>query len=221
MEKILKRKIDRPYISISSDDGFKNNIRTAEILNEYGAKGCFFINPAAIGMTSYEEIEKYCATQLWRPPVEFMNWDDINKLQRMGHEIGSHTMSHTNVSTSDEAFFIDDCHQSFDIIKKHCGEAKHFAYPFGNFNNFNEKGRKIVFDAGFISCSSGERGCHIQHDGPLLNEELCIRRDHIVVGRLNHIIHFLVRNANTATVSNNLFPYLHNGSPSSISNRKW
>jgi peptidoglycan/xylan/chitin deacetylase (PgdA/CDA1 family) len=207
VEKILKGEIDRPYISISSDDGFKNNIRAAEVLNEFGAKGCFFINPAAVGMTSYEEIKKYCASQLWRPPVDFMNWNDINKLQRMGHEIGSHTMTHTNVSTSNEAFFIDDCHQSFDIIKKQCGEAKHFAYPFGNFSNFNEKGRKIVFNAGFISCASGERGCHIQHEGPLLNEELCIRRDHIVVGRLPHIIHFLVRNANTATVSNNLFPY--------------
>jgi peptidoglycan/xylan/chitin deacetylase (PgdA/CDA1 family) len=208
VDKVLKGEIDRPYISISSDDGLKNNIRAAEILSEFGAKGCFFINPAAVEMTCHEEIKKYCASQLALPAVEFMNWDDLNRLQRMGHEIGSHTMNHFNVSTADENFFIEDCYQTIDIIKKRCGEAKHFAYPYGNFSNFNERGRKIVFDAGFISCASAERGCHIQHEGPLSREEFCIRRDRVILDwKHSHIFHFLVRNANTATVSNNLFPY--------------
>ena len=31
VERVLERRIDKPYISISSDDGFKNNLRTSEI----------------------------------------------------------------------------------------------------------------------------------------------------------------------------------------------
>jgi len=208
VNKVLKSEIDRPYISISSDDGFKNNLRAAEILREYGAKACFFINPAVIGMASYDKIKEYCANRLELPPLEFMNWADIEKLQTLGHEIGSHTMDHFDVAKVEKDFFVDDCNQTYNILQKRCGEAKHFAFPFGLFDNFDEEARKIVFDTGFISCASAERGCHINSHSPLLNDELCIRRDHVILNwKLSHIIHFLVRNANTATASNSLFPY--------------
>ncbi|MDH7463690.1 polysaccharide deacetylase family protein [Chitinophagaceae bacterium 26-R-25] len=208
VEKVLKSEIDKPYIAISSDDGFKNNIRAAEILNEYGAKACFFINPAVVEMTSYDEIKAHCESRLGLPAVEFMNWNDIERLQRMGHEMGSHTMSHIDVAKAEKNFFIDDCNETYEVLQKKCGEAKHFAFPYGRFANFDEKGRKAVFDAGFISCASAERGCHISQDRSLLNEELCIRRDHVIADwKLNHIMHFLISNANNATILNNLFPY--------------
>lgn len=208
VDRILKRNIDKPYISISSDDGFKNNLRAAEILNEFGANACFFINPAVIGLTSYDKIKQHCTTKLESPPIEFLNWTDIEKLQRLGHEIGSHTMDHIDVAKAEKTFFVDDCNQTYNILQRRCGEAKHFAYPFGLFSNFHEEARKTVFDAGFISCASAQRGCHINPDTPILREELCIRRDHIILDwKLSHIIHFLVRNVNNASSLNNLFPY--------------
>ena len=48
IDKILNGAIDKPYITFSSDDGFKNNLRAAEILDDNGAKGCFFISPGII-----------------------------------------------------------------------------------------------------------------------------------------------------------------------------
>ena len=208
VSKILEGNIDRPYICISSDDGFKNNIKAAEILNEYGAKGCFFVNPFIFEKKEFAEIEKYCKQRLNFPPVEFMNWDDIGRLQKMGHEIGSHTMEHINVAKTERDIFIADCHNTKEILKKQCGEVKHFAFPYGRFFHFNEMGREIVFNAGFASCATAERGCHINHDQPLSNQELCIRRDHVVLDwNIDHVFHFLVNNARKATVANNLFPY--------------
>jgi len=206
--KILERKIDRPYVCISSDDGFKNNLRAAEILNAYNVKACFFINPSIVGNTSFDEIEKHCKDRLNFPPVEFMNWNDIERLQKMGHEIGSHTMEHIKVANTEKDIFLEDCSKTFEILQKQCGKAKHFAFPYGRYFHFNEMGRKIVFNSGFTSCASAERGCHINHDRSLLKQELCILRDHVILDwNIDHIFHFLANNARKATTSNNLFPY--------------
>ncbi len=204
--KIQEGKIDKPYICISSDDGFKNNIKAAEILNDYNAKACFFINPFIVGNTSFHEIEKHCKNRLNFPPVEFMNWDDIEKIQKMGHEIGSHTMEHINVSITEKNIFIDDCNKTFEILTKQCGEAKHFAFPYGRFFHFNEIGLEIVFKSGFISCATAERGCHINHDRLLQKEELYIRRDQIILDwNIDHIFHFLANSSKSANITNNLF----------------
>jgi peptidoglycan/xylan/chitin deacetylase (PgdA/CDA1 family) len=208
VDKILKGKIDRPYVCISSDDGFKNNVKAAEILNRYNASGCFFINPFIVEQQSFDKIEKYCKNRLNFPPVEFMDWRDIERLQNMGHEIGSHTMEHINVAITEKDVFIEDCKKTFDLLKKNTGEAKHFAFPYGRFFHFNEIGREIVFNTGFLSCASAERGCHINHDRLLLNQELCILRDHIILDwDIDHVFHFLAANSKKATPSNNLFPY--------------
>jgi peptidoglycan/xylan/chitin deacetylase (PgdA/CDA1 family) len=208
VNKILNSKIDKPYICISSDDGFKNNIKAAEILNEYNAKACFFINPYIVENKSFDEIKKHCNDYLFLPPIEFMNWNDIEKIQKMGHEIGSHTMAHVNVANTSEDDFIEDCNKTFEVLQKKCGEAKHFAFPYGRFFHFNEKARDIVFNTGFTSCATAERGCHINHYRKLLNEELYIRRDHVLLEwSLGHIFHFLANNSLNANISNNLYNY--------------
>jgi peptidoglycan/xylan/chitin deacetylase (PgdA/CDA1 family) len=206
--KILENKIDKSYICISSDDGFKNNLAAAEIMNEYGAKGCFFINPSIIGNSSFIEIEKHCRTRLNFPPVEFMDWNDIEQLQKWGHEIGSHTMEHINVANSEKELFMEDCNKTFDILMEKCGDVKHFAFPYGRFFHFNEMGREVVFNSGFSSCATAERGCHINDVRTLAKEELCILRDHVVLDwNINHIIYFLINNSKHASFKNNLFPY--------------
>ncbi|MES2516138.1 MAG: polysaccharide deacetylase family protein [Bacteroidota bacterium] len=208
VRKILEGKIDKPYICISSDDGFKNNVKAAEILNRYGAKACFFINPFVVDQKSYTEIKKHCRDRLSFPPVEFMDWKDIETIQKMGHEIGSHTMEHINVAETEIDIFRDDCKKTYELIKMRCGEAKHFAFPYGRFFHFNETARQIVFNSGFVSCATAERGCHINHGRLLLNEELFIRRDHVVLDwNIDHIFHFLAANSKKANTLNNLSPY--------------
>lgn len=206
--KILENEIDKPYICISSDDGFKNNISAAKIFNEYDVSCCFFVNPFILENHSYSEIEKYCKTQLNFPPVKFMDWNDIEKLQQWGHEIGSHTMNHINVANTTEEDFQRDCYNTFEILSQKCGDIKHFAFPYGRFFHFNDSAREIVFKSGFISCASAERGCHINNLGTIDQEELCIRRDHVILDwKLDHVFYFLINNSKNANFHNNLFPY--------------
>lgn len=207
VDKILSGTIDKPYIVFSSDDGFKNNLKAAEILNRYDAKACFFINPGIIGETDFNRIEKYCTETLRFPPVGFLNWDDVTQLQKWGHEIGSHTMMHMNIAEAGVQEINDDMRQTFGVLNEKCGIAKHFAFPYGRFAHFSSVGRKAVFEAGFTSCATAERGCHINPEASLSNTELCIRRDHTVLGwDIRHIMYFLVNNSKKASINNNLYP---------------
>jgi peptidoglycan/xylan/chitin deacetylase (PgdA/CDA1 family) len=207
VERVLSGNIDKPYITFSSDDGFKNNLKAAEILDRYNAKACFFVNPGIVGATDYDVINKFCTETLRFPPVEFLTWHEIHKLQVAGHEIGSHTMMHINIAETPVQAITEDMHQTFKILTERCGSVAHFAFPFGRFFHFSAEGRKATFEAGFTTCATAERGCHIASPGPIAREDLCIRRDHTVLGwDINHIMYFLINNAKNANISNNLFP---------------
>ncbi len=114
---------------------------------------------------------------------------------------------HMNIAETPENQVKDDLHQTYRILSERCGGVAHFAFPFGRFFHFSSAGRKAVFDTGFTTCATAERGCHVAQPTPLANTEFCIRRDHTVLGwDIGHIMYFLINNAKNASVSNNLFP---------------
>jgi peptidoglycan/xylan/chitin deacetylase (PgdA/CDA1 family) len=207
--RILTGEVDKPYISVSSDDGLKNNLRAAAILSEYDINACFFICPSMIGETNYDKIKAFSKNQLHLPPVEFMNWGDIEKLQCQGHEIGGHTMSHVNIAKCEKAQLSHEIGDCYNEIKKRCGASAHFAYPYGRYFHFNAQAKDLVFSTGFESCASAERGCHISPAGyKLRNEELFLRRDHVILTwPMEHILYFMARNVHKAATQNNCSPY--------------
>jgi peptidoglycan/xylan/chitin deacetylase (PgdA/CDA1 family) len=207
VEKVLTGNIDKPYIALSSDDGFKNNLKAAEIAEKYGASMCFFINPGIIGENDFHKIKDYCITKLSFPPVEFLTWEDVKNLKNKGHEIGSHTLMHINVAKSTKETIEQDMLASIASIKENCGSVEHFAFPYGREFHFSNIGRQICFNVGLKTCASAERGCHIASNQILLAKDLYIRRDHVVLDwDLNHILFFLANNAKNAHINNNLFP---------------
>lgn len=199
--------IDQPYITFSFDDGFKNNLKAAKILNDYNASACFFLNPAIIGEIEYNVIEKYCRNRLNFPPVEFLSWQDVEQIQQWGHEIGGHTMDHKNMAEISREEITRDLIQCTLILKDRCGQISHFAFPYGRYEHFSETGRKAVFDAGYQSCASVVRGCHFPHNKLIPHSELCILRDHIILDwNQDHIIYFIGRNAKKVSFDYT-FPY--------------
>ncbi len=207
VERILNNNIDKAYIVISSDDGFKNNLDAAKIFDKYNIKACFFINPDTIGLTDYNKVKEFCFNRLNFPPTEFMTWRDVELLLKNGHEIGSHTMGHINVSTINIKEFEDNLCESYDIIKKRCGKLSHFAYPYGRLEQFSEEAFNLVFNLGFESCASAIRGCHIPYPN-IKKDSLLIRRDHIICDwNINHILYFILNNSKKASFNTSLNPY--------------
>lgn len=206
--RITNNEIDKPYISFSSDDGFKNNLKAAEILSEFGASCCFFINPDVIGETNFEAIEKHCNEKIDFPATEMLTWNEVKLLQEMGHEIGSHTLNHKKVTEMSYEEMLEDFSKSKSDIEKNCGKIKHFAYPYGRFFHFNAIGKKAVYEAGYATCSSAERGCHVNTNKEQNFNAILFRRDQIIAHwKWQHIFYFMINNAKKASKNNNLYPY--------------
>ncbi len=207
VRRIVSGDVDKPYISWSSDDGFKNNLKAAEILDRFDAKCCFFINPESIGKKNATWITDFCETRLKMPPVAFMNWEEVADLQRRGHEIGSHTLEHTNVSEMPLEAFEKDLMHSKSILEERCGPIAHFAYPYGRFFDFNKAAFDLVFKTGYDSCSTAERGCHISDGTPLEKNSLLIRRDQVICAwKFEHIMYFISNTARRAVLDSNYVP---------------
>lgn len=193
VERVQEGRIDRPYIAFSFDDGLKNCLHAARILDEYGAKACFFVCPRAVEAAHYPEKKAFAAERLNMPLVDFMSWRDLEQLKRQGHEIGAHTMRHPCLSELSREEMEEELYRSRRVLRDRLGTTRHFAWPYGRFDHFSEVAARTVFEAGFSSCASAERGCHVR--GNTARQDLCIRRDHIVASwPISHVLVFLVRN---------------------------
>ncbi len=176
VDRIERGKVDAPYAVLTFDDGQRSCMRAAKIMKELGISACFFVCPGIIGEKDYQKIRTFCLERLEIPPVPFMSWDDLQRLLEMGHEIGSHGLNHLDLAQLDPEEVIEEIEGSYGALKQHVGRVKHFAWPYGLFENFSPTAAAAVFDAGYVSCASAERGAH----GPDIEGQLgppCIRRE--------------------------------------------
>lgn len=206
VDRILAGSIDAPYLCVSFDDGFKNSLGVSRIMNSFGIKGCFFLNTSMIEETDQRKIEYFCSKRLHLPPIEFLSWDDVGFLLEQGHEIGGHTVTHANLAKVPQQEIQDEVNGCYELLSRRIGKVKHFSWPYGRFSDFSCIAARAVFEAGFTSCASAERGCHIAR-GQLEQNYLCIRRDHIVCQwPLCHVMYFLARNSLVVLAENNTWP---------------
>jgi peptidoglycan/xylan/chitin deacetylase (PgdA/CDA1 family) len=196
VKKIHSNDIDDAYICFSTDDGFKNNLKAAEIFNSFGIKACFFVCADMIGEDNDLKIDKICRAKFHLPAIEFLAWRDLELLLKNGHEIGSHTLSHVNLAASEVSKAQEEILNSKAVIESRLGNIDHFAYPYGRYFHINRSYFDMVFKSGYVSCASAERGCHFNSQSLLSSKELLIRRDQVILDwKLNHIRFFLERNA--------------------------
>lgn len=199
--------IDRPYVTFSFDDGMKNNLRAAAILEHYGARACFFVCSDIVGETRVETIVRFCRERLHYGPVDFMDWRDIERLLAAGHELGSHTRSHRKLAELDASALVDELSGSRVALSRRLGNVTHFAWPYGRFSDVPAGLGELVSRAGYESCASAVRGCHVA----AAEEEraaLCLRRDQVVAAwPLAHSLYFLSKSALAASAADNAWPW--------------
>lgn len=205
VERIQRGAIDRPYLCLSFDDGLKNGRRAAQIMSETGAKACFFVCPP-MAEAPYQEVARFCAERLAMPPTEMLSWNDMEQIVALGHEIGSHTLSHPDLSGIGADQIAEEVGRSREQIIRRLGRADHFAWPFGRFRDMSSRAASEVFRAGYASCASAERGCHTS-PVPKERESLCLRREHCVAFRpQSHSLYFLARSAQRASGADDTWP---------------
>lgn len=185
--------IDGRYLSISFDDGFKSNIQAAQILADRGISACFFVCPDMVGKDR-RHLEQYFSGDLGTEQ-RMMTWKEIQHLKDLGHEIGSHTLTHPVLSELPLNEARRQVVDSKTILDAKFGSTKHFAWPRGRFFHFSDELADLVFDAGYQTCSSAERGAHLKRATAL---NICIRRENCVASwPIRHSLYLLGRSVRT------------------------
>ncbi len=207
VERVRSGRIDQPYVAFTSDDGLHNVLAACRILEEFGARMCAFVCTDMVGQTDPAAVARFCAERIHMPPCRFLDWADVDALLAAGHEIGSHTRGHVELSSPTVEELRDQISGSRDELERRIGTVRHFAFPYGRFRHLSGRARDVVFEAGYESCATAERGCHVPSGRTYAREETCIRRDHVLAAEgIPSVLHFLVQNARRACPSDALWP---------------
>jgi peptidoglycan/xylan/chitin deacetylase (PgdA/CDA1 family) len=99
-----------------------------------------------------------------------LNWDEVQKMAKNGITIGSHSHTHPILSRMPIQKGKEEIFESKKIIEENLGiKVKHFAFPNGKEEDFNEELRDYCRDIGFESVASVIYGTNNASKGDPLN----------------------------------------------------
>ncbi|MBL7158435.1 MAG: polysaccharide deacetylase family protein [Candidatus Omnitrophica bacterium] len=134
-----KERIPHKTVTITFDDGLKNNFTNAyPVLKKYGLPATFFVAVDFIGKKN------------------FLTWEDIREMQENGISIGSHTMSHRWLTSLDKKELKKELVESKAVIERVTGKKVYtLSYPLGRYN---EETKKAAKEAGYIGAVATNPG---------------------------------------------------------------
>lgn len=140
-------------VAIAFDDCYRDNLFAARMLAEHNLPGCFFIPTKFVGTDHVFDWDQ----GLKRMPN--LTWEDVDEMVRLGHDIGSHTVSHVDFGSIHEADARRELTESKKFLEDRLSRPiRWFAYPFGGRNNFRPSHLPLVQEAGYDACFSGYGG---------------------------------------------------------------
>ena len=99
------------------------------------------------------ELAKSCEVDLpdsAMQSAELMTWDQLREMSQNNMAIGSHTHSHTILSSLDNEAQKTEYEHSKQIIEEKLGmKVRSMSYPCGNYHNFSNTSKKLVTEAGY------------------------------------------------------------------------
>lgn len=138
-------------VAITLDDGFEDNYTNAfPLLAKYKIPATIFL------ATGHIEATNSWMAQRDFPVRPMLNWKQIKEMDANGVSFGAHTVNHTKLPDLDSNTATYEITVSKSTIEDKLGKAcKHFAYPYGLFN---DEHRNMVEAAGFTLASSTRSG---------------------------------------------------------------
>jgi peptidoglycan/xylan/chitin deacetylase (PgdA/CDA1 family) len=150
------RPIPPKHFAITFDDGYEDVFSQAvPILRRFGFTATIFIVTGFVGQTNVWEEGKGSQAPL-------MGWNPIRELLRMGFCVGSHTVSHPDLSQLSDDLAWHEVSQSRTTLESMLdAPIRTFCYPYGKWT---EVTRGLVRKAGYdLACNDIWRGEHEQY----------------------------------------------------------
>lgn len=133
---------NKPLLLLTFDDGIKNNLRAADVLEKRNQKAFYFVIPGFIEAAPGEQKSFFRANirpsfneKLFDAEDDLipMSWSDLSSLSSSGNSIGSHTYTHTLVAgSSSEENSTREIAGSKEIIER---KINRMADSFCSINN--------------------------------------------------------------------------------------
>jgi peptidoglycan/xylan/chitin deacetylase (PgdA/CDA1 family) len=144
----------RRTVAITFDDCYYDNLDAARTLAEFQLPACFFIPTQFVGTAHV------FAWDRGLPRLANLSWNDVREMAGLGHDIGSHTVSHADLGTLGADETRRELVESKKTLEDQIGRpVRWFAYPFGGRQNFRLEHLPLVYEAGYDACFSGFGGC--------------------------------------------------------------
>lgn len=145
-------------VMITFDDGYLDNYQNAApVLEKYGLRALVNIIVQKIGTP------------------EYMSWDQVAELERKNIDIGSHTMSHPDLTSLAAAELKDELSGSSAAITSHLGHPVYWlCYPAGDYDADVVRSAR---EAGYLLAFSTDAGETQSSDAPLVVKRYRVRND--------------------------------------------
>ncbi len=133
-----KLSLDR-YCMITFDDGYSSDYDIAfPLLQDFGIKATFFINPVNIGSFG------------------FMNWHMVREMSDAGMVIGSHGYNHLKMTKLKHGIAKKELVDSKNSIEDNIGKSVDlFSFPFGCYN---KDIINLALEVGYKYCFTSDHG---------------------------------------------------------------
>lgn len=126
-------------IALTFDDGFEEcHSVIAPLLEQYGARGAFFINANYI--ESNVDYQKEFNERIRVYTKSPMSWNQVIDLHQRGHLIGSHNLDHTNMAELDSIKLDFQLKKNKEILESKLNyKCDYFAWTYGQLQHFPQK----------------------------------------------------------------------------------
>ena len=130
MSELTGSPLQAKTVALTFDDGYRDNLtQAAPILKRHGACGTVYVianRQAPLAGGGYDD---------GTPFAPLLTDGELKEMAETGVlEIGSHTVSHLDLSKSDDERIISELTRSREILEKISGApVRSFAYPYGAF----------------------------------------------------------------------------------------
>jgi len=115
----------RASLILSFDDASKYILKAAKLIEKYGFKGTFYLDIALL--------------------LKTLNTSAIKDLHLSGHEIGSHTVTHADLTKLGKDQVVRELKESKEVLERIIDDdVRTFAYPYGRYNNVVKELVKLV-----------------------------------------------------------------------------
>jgi peptidoglycan/xylan/chitin deacetylase (PgdA/CDA1 family) len=175
VERLRVGRLEGDELVVTFDDGFRNQLdNAAPLLAEHGFSACFFLVTELLSATP-DAAGAFCRERLHLPlPVEPLDWDGAARLLELGHELGSHTRSHRDLTTLPRDALLEELTASREELSRRLGAVRHVSAPYGERARFSEAVADAARAAGYESCATAIRGVNTS-----ALDLYSLRRDHL------------------------------------------